>query len=162
MAVINTASPALLFSINSPLPTVSLSPPPAAATNRTSHTSDNIFADAINNPEADLDKDGQVSLLEAFLTASRQASEFYKINGRLVTEHALLDDNGDSFGTQPIGSVTALFQKAKGRARRRRLGRPSVCLVPAPLNVIGLPPNVHAAMLWSALFSSPGEENRDA
>jgi hypothetical protein len=58
------------------------------------------FAEALANPEADLDKDGQVSLLEAFLTASRQAAEFYKAEGRLVTEHALLDDNGDALGTQ--------------------------------------------------------------
>jgi hypothetical protein len=57
------------------------------------------FAEAIANPEADLDKDGQVSLLEAFLTASRKATEFYKVQGRLATEHALLDDNGDGRGT---------------------------------------------------------------
>ena len=57
------------------------------------------LADAMTNPQADLDKDGQVSLLEAFLIASRQATEFYKLNGRLATEHALLDDNGDGLGT---------------------------------------------------------------
>jgi hypothetical protein len=57
------------------------------------------LAEAIANPQADLDKDGQVSLLEAFLMASRQATEFYKTEGRLVTEHALLDDNGDGLGT---------------------------------------------------------------
>jgi hypothetical protein len=57
------------------------------------------FAEAINNLEADLDKDGQVSLLEAFLAASRKAGEFYKLQGRLATEHALLDDNGDALGT---------------------------------------------------------------
>ena len=57
------------------------------------------FAEALTNPEADLDKDGQVSLLEAFLMASRQAAEFYKLQGRLITEHALLDDNGDGLGT---------------------------------------------------------------
>jgi hypothetical protein len=37
------------------------------------------FCEAITNPEADLDKDEQVSLLEAFLMASRQAGEFYKV-----------------------------------------------------------------------------------
>jgi hypothetical protein len=58
-----------------------------------------FFAEAIANPEADLDKDGQVSLLEAFLTASRRVAEFYKVEGRLATEHALLDDNGDGLGT---------------------------------------------------------------
>jgi hypothetical protein len=58
-----------------------------------------FLAEAITSPEADLDKDGQVSLLEAFLMASRQVSEFYKVEGRLATEHALLDDNGDGLGT---------------------------------------------------------------
>ncbi len=57
------------------------------------------FAEAIGDLKADLDKDGQVSLLEAFLTASRKANEFYKVEGRLATEHALLDDNGDGLGT---------------------------------------------------------------
>ena len=54
---------------------------------------------AIADPEADLDKDGQTSLLEAFLMASRRVAEFYKNEGRLATEHALIDDNGDGFGT---------------------------------------------------------------
>jgi len=58
-----------------------------------------FFAKALADPESDLDKDGQVSLLEAFLTASRQTAEFYKTQGRIVTEHALLDDNGDGVGT---------------------------------------------------------------
>ncbi len=57
------------------------------------------FAEAISDPQADLDKDGQVSLLEAFLIASRRATEFYKVEGRLATEHALLDDTGDGLGT---------------------------------------------------------------
>lgn len=57
------------------------------------------FAKAIANPAADLDKDGQTSLLEAFLFASRQVAQFYKEAGRLATEHALLDDNGDGLGT---------------------------------------------------------------
>jgi hypothetical protein len=57
------------------------------------------FSEAIGNPEADLDKDGEVSLLEAFLIASREALDFYKNAGRMATEHALLDDNGDGLGT---------------------------------------------------------------
>ena len=56
------------------------------------------LADAIGNPTADLDKDGQTSLLEAFLAASRGVEDFYKTEGRLATEHALLDDNGDGLG----------------------------------------------------------------
>jgi hypothetical protein len=38
-------------------------------------------------------------LLEAFLMASRRVAEFYKSEGRLASEHALLDDNGDGLGT---------------------------------------------------------------
>jgi hypothetical protein len=48
---------------------------------------------------SDLDKDGQVSLLEGFLSAARRTNEYYKTEGRLATEHALLDDNGDGLGT---------------------------------------------------------------
>ena len=58
------------------------------------------LADAIAEPQADLDKDGQTSLLEAFLTASGRVDEFYSAAGRLVTEYALLDDNGDGLGTR--------------------------------------------------------------
>lgn len=59
----------------------------------------NYFAEAISSLDADLDKDGQVSLFEAFLSASRRVAEFYKLEGRIATEHALLDDNGDALGT---------------------------------------------------------------
>jgi hypothetical protein len=59
------------------------------------------FCAAVADLEADLDKDGQTSLLEAFLMASRQVKEFYDLEGRLATEHALLDDNGDGLGTPP-------------------------------------------------------------
>jgi hypothetical protein len=58
------------------------------------------LADAIVEPQADLDKDGQTSLLEAFLIASGRVDEFYSAAGRLATEHALLDDNADGLGTR--------------------------------------------------------------
>jgi hypothetical protein len=58
-----------------------------------------FISKAISDQQADLDKDGQTSLLEAYLIASRQVVEFYKTEGRLVTEHPLLDDNGDGLGT---------------------------------------------------------------
>jgi hypothetical protein len=57
-----------------------------------------FLSTAIIDPAADLDKDGQTSLLEAFLAASHRVDEFYKQAGRLATEHALLDDNGDGQG----------------------------------------------------------------
>lgn len=57
------------------------------------------FSRSLADPQADLDKDDQVSLLEAFLFASRRVEEFYAGENRLATEHALLDDNGDGQGT---------------------------------------------------------------
>ncbi|MCX6954986.1 MAG: hypothetical protein NTV51_22750 [Verrucomicrobia bacterium] len=57
------------------------------------------FAEAIADPKSDLDKDGQVSLLEAFLSGAQRTAEFYKTEGRLATEHAIIDDNGDGLGT---------------------------------------------------------------
>ena len=59
------------------------------------------FAPAIAGlAEADLDQDQQVSVLEAFLHASRRAAEFYQNEDRLATEHALIEDNGDGTGTR--------------------------------------------------------------
>jgi hypothetical protein len=57
------------------------------------------LAAAIADPAADLDKDEQTSLLEAYLAAAARTREFYAGEGRLATEHALLDDNGDKLGT---------------------------------------------------------------
>ncbi len=57
------------------------------------------MAAAIGDVESDLDHDGQVSLLEAFLSAAHRVSDFYKSEGRMLTEHPLLDDNGDGKGT---------------------------------------------------------------
>jgi hypothetical protein len=54
---------------------------------------------SIGDLAADLDKDEQTSLLEAFLAASAKTREFYASEGRLATEHSLLDDNGDKLGT---------------------------------------------------------------
>jgi hypothetical protein len=57
------------------------------------------LAEAIVDQQADRDKDGQVSLLEAFLTASSRVEEYYRTHAQLATEHALIDDNGDKLGT---------------------------------------------------------------
>ncbi len=57
------------------------------------------LAEAINSPKADIDQDGTTSLLEAFLSSTKQVKEFYEKEGRVVTEQALVDDNGDGLGT---------------------------------------------------------------
>jgi hypothetical protein len=76
------------------------------------------LARAIADPAADLDKDGQTSLLEGYLLASRQVEQFYKEAGRLATEHALLDDNGDGLGTPAdwFRGVRAIRTAANGKS----------------------------------------------
>jgi hypothetical protein len=57
------------------------------------------LSEAIADPSADLDHDGQTSLLEAWVSAAQSVADFYKSEGRLATETSLLDDNGDGLGT---------------------------------------------------------------
>ncbi len=56
------------------------------------------FIGALGNPEADADKNGRVSVYEAFEYASKMTESGFKQKGILATEHALLDDNGDGKG----------------------------------------------------------------
>lgn len=56
------------------------------------------FVDAYASDGADTDKDGRVSLLEAFTYATRETKREYEQSNRLQTEHALLDDDGDGDG----------------------------------------------------------------
>jgi len=90
------------------------------------------FAEAIGGlSEADLDNDEQVSLLESYLHAAGQVRAFYENEGRLATEHALLDDNGDGLGTRAewFEGTTAVRVAREGaepdgeRARQRALVR---------------------------------------
>jgi hypothetical protein len=102
------------------------------------------FAEAVTSPEADLDKDGQVSLLEAFLTASRKTAEFYKLEGRLLTEHALIDDNGDGLGTPPdwFRGLRAT-KRPKDAAALDGLLAQQIILVPGPADQ-AMPPGLRA------------------
>jgi hypothetical protein len=57
------------------------------------------FAAAFANDVADTDKDGAVSVLEAFSYARTETNRQYEQDKRIPTEHAVLDDNGDQKGT---------------------------------------------------------------
>jgi len=56
------------------------------------------FVKAYSGDGADTDKDGRVSLLEAFTYARREVQREYEGTNRLQTEHAMLDDDGDGAG----------------------------------------------------------------
>ena len=71
-----------------------------------------FFIAALNAPDADTDQDGHISVLEAFTYANRLTADFYKRAGRLATEHALLDDNGDGVGHEKIEAGEGLLARA--------------------------------------------------
>ena len=56
------------------------------------------FIKAFADESADLDKDGRVSIWEAFAAASLGVRRHYQQRGQLATERALLDDRGDGIG----------------------------------------------------------------
>jgi hypothetical protein len=59
-----------------------------------------FFVDALDKPEvADVDKDGRVSLLEAYRYAVTETRRSYSNDERLLTEHSQLDDDGNGKGS---------------------------------------------------------------
>ncbi len=61
------------------------------------------FIEAFTDARADADKDGRISLAEAFTFAATLTAEHYAQQGVLATEHPLLDDNGDGVGHGEVG-----------------------------------------------------------
>ena len=57
-----------------------------------------FFVDALSKDVADADKDGRVSLLEAFRYAAIETKRVYDTGNRLQTEHAQLEDTGAKSG----------------------------------------------------------------
>jgi hypothetical protein len=51
------------------------------------------FVRALTTDEADADKDGRVSVLEAFAYAKREVARVYETDKRLLTEHAVISDS---------------------------------------------------------------------
>jgi len=61
------------------------------------------FIKALTDPAADIDKNGRVSIWEAFLASSLGVRRYYEQRGQLATERALIDDNGDGVGREAGG-----------------------------------------------------------
>ena len=88
-----------------------------------------FFASAISSLDADRDADGQVSVFEAWLHACGEVEAFYRVGGRMLTEHALLDDQGGGKGwdhsaldpSAKTASKTASSTGAGVNARQRYL-----------------------------------------
>jgi len=76
-----------------------------SAMERNETTFGDHFAKALVSESADADRDGRVTLLEAFDFARRAVARGYETKNLLATEHALLDDDGDGKGSSaPSGA----------------------------------------------------------
>ena len=71
-----------------------------------------FFIAALNATDADTDQDGHTSVLESFVYANRLTEDFYKRAGRLASEHALIDDNGDGVGHDKVEAGEGLLARA--------------------------------------------------
>jgi hypothetical protein len=58
------------------------------------------FVKSLSEESADADKNGRVSLLEAFTYASAGVRRWYDEHNQLPTERPLLDDDGDGVGRE--------------------------------------------------------------
>jgi hypothetical protein len=58
------------------------------------------FVRGLSDLSADFDKNGRISIWEAFASASAAVKEYYEQRGQLSTERPVLDDNGDKVGRE--------------------------------------------------------------
>ena len=70
------------------------------------------FVQALDDPASDIDKNGRVSMWEAFMSVSANVRQHYERRGQLSTERPLIDDNGDGIGKEagapgPDGSLAS-------------------------------------------------------
>jgi hypothetical protein len=65
-----------------------------------------FFIEALADEGADTDKNGKVSIWEAFVLASDQVRRSFEEKGQLATERPLLDDTGDGVGREAAATGT--------------------------------------------------------
>jgi hypothetical protein len=81
-----------------------------------------FFAEAMEGSGSDLDHDNRISLLEAFSYARQEVARYYEEENEMLSEHAVLDDNGDGVGSLdasldgPDGVLAATFTFGRGVA----------------------------------------------
>ncbi len=61
-----------------------------------------FFLEALSSNHCDFNKDGRISMLEAFEFAREQQDRWFEEKRRIRAEHPLLDDNGDGRGSEEL------------------------------------------------------------
>jgi hypothetical protein len=60
------------------------------------------FAEALQDPGTDTNKDDSISALEAFQYATKKTADFYDSQKRLATEHAVFEDTGKADAVREV------------------------------------------------------------
>ncbi len=79
------------------------------------------FVQGLVSGEADADKDGQVSALEAFAYAEREVAREYETGNRMLTEHAVLSDSSLASTVTFGGRATAADPRTAALVAERRV-----------------------------------------
>lgn len=86
-----------------------------------------VFVGAFSITDNDINSDGDISLLEAFLSLQNLTKEWYENDGTVQSEHPHLDDNGDGNATRHLTidpEVASIEQPDDGAlAERTFLGK---------------------------------------
>ena len=99
VAVVNSASSSAPFiaALSGPRRVICTST--GAAQERNATVFMEFFLTGLEGGSADLDRDGRIAVGEACRQAAALTHSWYDEQGRLATEHALLDDDGDGQGS---------------------------------------------------------------
>jgi hypothetical protein len=137
-----------------------------AATDSPAQRFDTVFPEhfiaAFRDAASDIDKNGRISMWEAFASAAAGVRRSYQQRGQLATERSLLDDNGDGVGRE------AAAQGADGSlASRTYLDAPAAGAAPTDEVLVELLQrraslNAEAEELQvKKAFMSPAEYDRE-
>lgn len=78
-----------------------------SATDTVAQQFDTVFPEhfiaALADAGADIDRNGRISILEAFTFAASAVRRYYQQRGQLATERPLIDDDGDGIGREAAG-----------------------------------------------------------
>ena len=64
------------------------------------------WAEALQDPTADTNKDESISAMEAFVYAAKKTADFYDSQKRLATEHAVFEDTGKQEAVREASAST--------------------------------------------------------
>jgi hypothetical protein len=77
-----------------------------SGTEKNATTFARYWAEALQDPTADTNKDDSISAMEAFVYASKKTSDFYDSQKRLATEHAEFEDTGKGDAVREASTQT--------------------------------------------------------